>query len=286
MSCERPFDPGRTAESYKRRASEEFKALFSGTCVVPAPAGHCVTPSNGRGANIGRPAKLKKNRGPTKLFDQHGFLTVDLTDKLKDGLRGRNSLAEHEINLIHVLLSTYCHVVLKTKQPLSAPDSRMLGQLAVLAFRGVPDGKAISVASFPRWNNISITKLPLQYKLGEEAHNRILFKRRMKTGKTWMAYLPGVFNDELISKLFLGIDPSIAQRTISQYQTTRLRMSADDSFALKEFVGMSDMSYIKFNRAMFYFRGYRFLAPVSQLREFRLIAKKNITQACQAVWWT
>ena len=89
-----------------------------------------------------------------------------------------------------------------------------------------------------------------------------------------MGHLPGVFNDELISKSFLEIDPSIAQRTISKYQTTRLRMSADDSFALKEFVGMSDMSYIKFNRAMFYFRGYRFLAPVSQLREFRLIAKK------------
>ena len=220
------------------------------------------------------------------MFDQHGFLTVDLTDKTKDGLRGGNSLAENEIELIHVLLSTYCHGALKSKQPLSAPDSRMLGKLAVLAFRSVPDGEAISVAIFSRWKNISITKLPLQYKLGEEAHNRILFKRRMKTGKTWMAYLPGVFNDELISKLFLGIDPSIAQRTISQYQTTRLRMSADDSFALKEFVGMSDMSYIKFNRAMFYFCGYRFLAPVSQLREFRLIAKNNITQACQAVWWT
>ena len=191
MSCERPFDPGRTADPYKRRAREEFKALFSGTCVAPAPADHCVTSSNARRANIGRPSsescnKLKKNRSPTKLFDQHGFLTVDLTDKIKDGLRGRNSLAEHEIKLIHVLLSTYCHVVLKTKQTLSAPDSRMLGQLAVLAFRGVPDGKAISVASFPRWNNISIAKLPLQYKLGDEAHNRNLFKHRMKTGKTWM----------------------------------------------------------------------------------------------------
>ena len=163
---------------------------------------------------------------------------------------------------------------------------RILGQLAVLAFRGVPDGDAISVPSFPWWKNISLAKLPLQYKVGDEAHNRLLFKRRMKTGKTWMGYLPGVFNDELISKMFLEIDPSTAQTTIRKYQNARLRMSAAESFALKEFVGMSDMSYIKFNRAMFYFRGYRFLAPVSQLREIRLIAKKNITQACQAVWWT
>ena len=149
MSCERPFDPGPTADPYKRRACEEFKALFSGTCVAPAPARHCVTPSHGPRANIGRPAKLKKNRGPTKLFDQHGFLTVDLTDKIKDGLRGCKSLAENEIGLIHILLSTYCHGALRSKQPLSAPDSRMLGQLAVLAVRSVPDGVAISVPSFP-----------------------------------------------------------------------------------------------------------------------------------------
>ena len=128
----------------------------------------------------------------------------------------------------------------------------MLGQLAVLAFRTVPDGEAILVASFPRWKNISLAKFPLQYKVGDEAHNRLLFKRRMKTGKTWMGYLPGVFNDELISKMFLEIDPSTAQTTIRKYQNARLRMSAAESFALKEFVGMSDMSYIKFNRAMFF----------------------------------
>ena len=128
----------------------------------------------------------------------------------------------------------------------------MLGQLAVLAFRTVPDGEAISVPSFPRWKNISLAKLPLQYKVGDEAHNRLLFKRRMKTGKTWMGYLPGVFNDELISKMFLEIDPSTAQTTIRKYQNARLRMSAAESFTLKEFVGMSDMSYIKFNRAMFF----------------------------------
>ena len=89
-----------------------------------------------------------------------------------------------------------------------------------------------------------------------------------------MGYLPGLFNDELISKLFLEIDPNIAQRTIRKYQSARLRLCGDQSFALKEFVGLSDMSYIKFNRAMFYFSGSWFLAPVNHVREIRINAKK------------
>ena len=63
-----------------------------------------------------------------KLVDLYLFLlTVDLKAKIKGGLRGRNYLAANEIELIHVLLSTYCHGALKGKQPLSAFDSRMLG---------------------------------------------------------------------------------------------------------------------------------------------------------------
>ena len=287
MSCERPFDLGNAADQPKRLACEQFKALFAGNCAARAPASHCVTPMNGRRANIARPAsescnKLKKNRGRPMLFDQHGFLTVDLTDKIKHRLRGRNSLAENEIELIHFLLNTYCHVVLKTKQPLSAPDSRMLGQLSVLAFRTVPDGQAISVASFPRWKNISLAKLPLQYKVGDEAHNRLLFKRRMKTGKTWMGYLPGVFNDEIISKMFLEIDPSTAQTTIRKYQNAHLRMSAANSFALKqEFVGMSNVSYINLIEPCF--SGSWFLAPISHVREIRFNAKKNYTSMANRV---
>ena len=60
-------------------------------------------------------------------------------------------------------------------------------------------------------------------------------------------------------------------------------MSADKSFALKEFVGLSDMSYIKFNRAMFYFSGSWFLAPINRVREIRFNAKKNYTSMASHV---
>ena len=91
-----------------------------------------------------------------------------------------------------------------------------------------------------------------------------------------MGYLPGMFNNELISKLFLEIDPSRAQRTIRKYQNNHLRLSAEDSLSLKEFVGISDMSYTKFNRAMFYFSGSWFLAPISHVREIRTALKKKL----------
>ena len=292
MSCERPFDPGCTADPYKRSACEKFKALFSGTCVTSASVERCVTPSNhpkvGRTPSVSSVSchKLTKNRGPTNLFDQTGFLTVDITDKIISALRGRKYLAENEIELIHVLLSTFCDSDLKSKQLLSAPELRLLGKLAVLAFRNVPDGEPISVPSFPRWNNISVAKLPAQYKLGDEEHNQLLFKRRIKTGKKWMGYLPGLFNDELISKLFLDIDPARAQRTIRKYQNNHLRLSAEDSLSLKEFVGMSDMSYTKFNRGMFYFSGSWFLAPIRHVQEIRTAFKKKITQVCPPMWWT
>ena len=58
----------------------------------------------------------------------------------------------------------------------------------------------------------------MQYKSGDEQYNERLFKIRIRTGRTWMGYLPGVFNDELISKLFLEINPIQAQLTVRTYQ--------------------------------------------------------------------
>ena len=127
MSCERPFDCADTADTYKRRLCDRFKSLFSWTLVAaasagPASVGHCVTPSNG--PKGGTPPsdsstscnKLKKIRGkPTKVFDQNGFLTLEVTDKITDRMSGRTYLAENEIKLIHVLLSTYCNGDVKRK---------------------------------------------------------------------------------------------------------------------------------------------------------------------------
>ena len=70
--------------------------------------------------------------------------------------------------------------------------------------------------------------LPLQYKLGDEQYNGRLFKSRIKTCRTWMGYLPGVFNDELISKLFLEINPIQAQLTVRKYQNKMLRLDENN----------------------------------------------------------
>ena len=87
--------------------------------------------------------------------------------------------------------------------------------------------------------------------------------------------MPGVFNNKIISKMFLEIDPSAAKRTTRKHQSNRLRLTAEDSLALKEFVGMSNMSYIKFNQAMFYFIGSWFLAYISHVRRIRNAARKK-----------
>ena len=81
--------------------------------VSVASTGHCVTPSTGQNCDTSASVSLKscnkpkKNRGATKVFDQNGFLTVEVTEKIKDQLHGRNCLAENEIELIHFLLSSY-----------------------------------------------------------------------------------------------------------------------------------------------------------------------------------
>ena len=87
-------------------------------------------------------------------------------------------------------LSTYGNGEIKNKEILTKSESRLLGQLAVVKFCNVTDGQPVSLQNFHRSKNIKLAKLPMQYKLGDEQHNERLFKSRIKTGRTWMGYLP------------------------------------------------------------------------------------------------
>ena len=83
-------------------------------------------------------------------------------------------------------VSTYCNDDLKNKEILPASELRLLGQMAVIVFRNVPEGQSVSLANFPRSNDIKVIKVPLQYKLRYKEHNQRLCKGRIKTRKTWM----------------------------------------------------------------------------------------------------
>ena len=82
----------------------------------------------------------------------------------------------------------------------------------------------------------------------------------MKTERKWLGHLPGSFNDQLISRLYLDVNGERAIYILKTYCNTHLRMSTEDSSALMVFVGLSQRQHEQFNRAVFYYTGLRILA--------------------------
>ena len=286
MTCERPFDCRDDAVEAKVEGRERLKSLFAAPGTVSAPSGgHWVMPVNGRirGAETAGALpssarsvnEVRKKRGPPKLFNANGVLSVELTNSIKGRLEGRNHLEYNEIDLITSLLSTYSRADLSGKNKLTSSEERLLGQLAVIAFRNMPDGKIISLPNFPRAKNIQLARLPRQYKEADEVQNKKLYKSRITTGRKWMNHLPGVFNDKVLATIFLQIEPEILKKTFKQFQKTQLRLGADDSSSIKSFVGLSDKQYVKFNRVVSYFTGLRLVAPIKTVRNLRLTRKKE-----------
>ena len=277
MSCERPFDCS-DAEfnpkyKYKVQTRDKLKSLFNLPGLVVSPATeHAATPSS-RGPS--RPVdKRTNNSGALKLLNDDGSISVFATNKIKDSLEDRKQLEKHEIDMLHALLKAYLSSALKTKHNLTQDENRLFGQFAVVAFSNVPEGRKLSLPNFPRAKPIQITQLPRQYKQGQEASNKKLFKRRIKKGKAWMGHLPGHFNDELISKMFIDIDDEeIIRKTLQNYHNTRLRLNAEDAAALKSYAGLNDSAYIRFSRGLFFFRGLRILAPIRDVRQLRIRMK-------------
>ena len=155
---------------------------------------------------------------------------------------------------------------LSGRDSLTSSEDRLLGKLSVVKFRKSSDAEPASLPNFERCMPISILPLPQQRKLGDEKHNKRLYSARIKTGKKWLDYLPGDFNDELISHLFLQIkDDDRVETAVRNYYNKNRRLSANHSSCLKGFAGLSDQQYIRFSRAFYYFTGMRILAPIKDI---------------------
>lgn len=210
----------------------------------------------------------------------------------------RTYLQENEVDLMISLLKVYAKGVqqkhpqqsrrdevadivleevldLNSREILTSSEERLLGQLAVIAFRNTDDAEHISLPNFPRSMPIKITRLPRQRKLGDEQQNRRLYSARIKTGKKWLDHLPGDFNDELISNLFLNIGVEQAASAVKKYYNNNQRLNPKDSSSLKGFAGMSDQQYVKFSRGFFYFTGIRILAPILDVTRLRKAKAKD-----------
>ena len=103
----------------------------------------------------------------------------------------RTYLQENEVDLMISLLKVYAKGVqqkypqqsrldkvadivleevldLNSREILTSSEERLLGQLAVIAFRNIDDAEHISLPNFPRSMPIKITCLPRQRKLGDK----------------------------------------------------------------------------------------------------------------------
>ena len=155
-----------------KRPCEKLKGLFVAPVVEPVSnrvpsVGHFVTPGKRRvrgaaGSFISSAIynKHKKKPGKTKKFVAGGVLSTELTDKIIHGLKDRKHLEDNEINLLNCLLSTYSRDDIKIKKKMTKGEKRLLGQLALVEFRDVPDGKSVSLLNFHGANEISLVKLP------------------------------------------------------------------------------------------------------------------------------
>ena len=278
MMCERPFDCSDAKKNskykYKVQHRDKLKSLFALPGLVSSPAEHIMPSSRGRsGPSLD---KNTTNRGPLKLFESNGSMTVAATNKIKDGLCGRTQLEQHEIEMFHAFLKVYLSSSINRKPSLTEDENRLLGQLAVVALSTVPAGQHLSLRNFPRAKPIQITQVPRQYKQGQESHNKRLFKSRIKTGEASLRHLPGDFNDELIAKMFVDIDDEeIVRKTLQNYHNDRLRLNAEDSASLKSYAGLSDNSYIKLIRGLLHFTGLLILAPIKDVHRLRRVKKEE-----------
>ena len=97
--CERPFDhsdaKNHSKYKYKLQTWDKLKRLFAAPGLVVSPATeHVVRPSSrGVRTTLEQPSdsvdKSTSIRGATKIFNDNGSLTVELTNKLKLRLEDR-----------------------------------------------------------------------------------------------------------------------------------------------------------------------------------------------------
>ena len=200
---------------------------------VPVEAGHCDTPTDSRSGirpslSSGSLDRTKRAGSCPRLFHYDGRLSVQLTDKVLGELECCKHLEDNEIDILIVLLKMFSSACaqsggteqtwregikelqikcfnIQRRKCLSLAEERLLGQMAAVAFRNTTNNFLV-LLNFPHTKPIQIARLPLERKKSDEGQNKSLFKARIDTGQCWLGHLPGAFNNELISTIFLNID--------------------------------------------------------------------------------
>ena len=141
---------------------------------------------------------------------------------------------------------------LNNRKSLSWAKEKLLGQLAVVAFRGSEWSQLVLVPTFPKSQRIWIACQPRQYKVGDGETSKRLLSARMKTRKECLSHLPVSFNNGLITRHYLDANAEHAVPVLINHFNAHLWMNTEDSSALMGFVGLSLRQYERLNRAVFF----------------------------------
>lgn len=125
----------------------------------------------------------------TSILPHEDKLLQSLT-KLKPQTDAGDSIVTED-NKLKTTLTDVLASALKGRTSLEANEMRLLGQLAVVAFDKSNDADILSFPNFTKCQQINLARMPRQMKKGDEAHNNALFRARIKTGRKWLAHLPG-----------------------------------------------------------------------------------------------
>ena len=308
-TCERLFDCREGAPEGKLHARDRIKALLSSSAPSDnqldlAAEARCVSPVPKRtkaslpaSASSAHPVSTGPPRGCPRLCDEKGRLSLPLTTKIEGQLEGHKYLEANKLDLLICLLKIYTsacieHVpeqshrkeiidlvsqglCLNEKKKLSSEEERLLGQLAVVGFRGSKVTDVLTLRNFPRTMPIQIAKLPHLRKHGQGDQTKRLFKARMERGKRWIQHLPEACHADLISTMFLDVDKVKATKAIKQSQQMCLRLGPHESASLKSYVGLSYKQYVKLNRMLFYLTELSLLAPIKSVRNLKVDRMKE-----------
>ena len=116
--------------------------------------------------------------------------------------------------------------------------------------------------------------LSVEYKQGNEGQNKKLFKSIIETSWSSINHLPGSFNDEVISSMFLDVDRSVISKTAKEYYSTKLRSGPEDSALLKSYVSLNSKVYKKFNRMLYYLLWDQVFATIKSVQKLKLTMLK------------
>ena len=170
------------------------------------------------------------------LFGDGNVLSEEVTNELSSALKGRTDLMDNE--------------------------KRLLGQLAVIAFTTTSEAESLAFLNFYKCQKIHIARVPRQYKQDEASTSAMLHAIHVLTVKRWMKHLPSKYYKPVIAAFSLEINVESAVDVLAKYHNKNLRLNANDSCALKNFVGLNDAQYVRLMRSLFYFVGMCVCSPL------------------------